>query len=170
MERGRFVYSLKIEERWQTREEAEQEIQDALGGVWLDFRFPGVSAVDVTPKSPWNYALEINAQTAPDEVRIVENEWADENPFSPPFATYHTCSTRATLGWMGFQSSTEVMQRGSGTTLTKCIRAKATSFLPRAYPKDKVKLGASTEKHFARPLWLREAWLLTTFPNAKDFA
>ena len=170
VERGPLVYSLKIEEHWQTREEAEQEIQDALGVYWLDFRFPGVRVVDVTPTSPWNYALEINAQTVPDEVRIVENEWADENPFSrhsPPITL--VVPARRLVGW-DLDRPTEVMQRGEWYHPNQMYTRKGNFVLtPNLPSKDKVKLGASTESISLVPYGCARL-RLTTFPKAKDFA
>ena len=173
VERGPLVYSMKIEEHWQTREEAEQEIQDALGVYWLDFRFPGVRALDVTPTSPWNYALEIEGQTIPRGVQVIENQWADENPFSrhaPPITL--VVPARRLIGW-DLDRPTEVVQRGEwwhpNQTFVRKGNFAFTPDLPTPGKDSKVKLSSTVENISLVPYGCARL-RLTTFPRAKDFA
>ena len=164
---------LEDEERWQTREEAEQQIQDALGVYWLDFRFPGVRISDVVPTSPWNYALSIDAQTGPVGVQVLENEWADENPFSrhaPPITLI--VPAKRLIGWE-LDRATEVVQQGEWWHPQQTFVRKGdfafTPDLPKAGPDSKVKLG-EIQEHISLVPYGCARLRLTTFPRAKDFA
>jgi len=172
VERGPLVYSLKIDEHWQTREEAEQQIQDALGVYWLDFRFPGVRTLDVVPTSPWNYALDVNAASGPRGIRVIENEWSDENPFSrhaPPVTL--VVPARRLIGW-DLDRQTEIIQKGEWYHPNQTFVRKGNfAFTPDVPAKDKgpkVTVADSVENISLVPYGCARL-RLTTFPNAKDF-
>jgi len=170
VERGPLVYSLKIDEHWQTREEAEHELQEALGVYWLDFRFPGVRSVDVTPTSPWNYALEVNTSTGPRGIQVIENDWSDEHPFSrhaPPITL--VVPARRLIGWE-LDRPTEVVQRGEWWHPNQTFVRKGNFVLTPDVPaKGKVKLSDAVEQISLIPFGCARL-RLTTFPYSKDFA
>jgi uncharacterized protein len=173
VERGPLVYSLKIEEQWQTREEAEQQMFDTLGVYWLDFRFPGVRTLDVVPKSPWNYALNIDAQTGPAGVQVIEGEWSDENPFSrhaPPITL--VVPAKRLVGWE-VDRANEVVQMGEWWHPRQTFVRKGdftfTPDVPASGAGSKVKLGEIQEQVSLVPYGCARL-RLTTFPRAKDYA
>jgi len=67
VERGPLVYSLKIDERWETTPHEGKSTAD----------FP---AWNVYPESAWNYALDVNEATIDDVAEIIENKLSAE-PF-----------------------------------------------------------------------------------------
>jgi len=173
VERGPLVYSLTIEEHWQTREEAEQELQDAWRVEWRDFRCPGVRALDVVPNSPWNYALAIDPETGPRGVQVIENEWADENPFSrhsPPITL--VVPAKRLIGW-DLDRRNEIVQRGEwwhpNQTFVRKGNFAFTPDLPTGGKDSKVKLGDAVENIALIPFGCARL-RLTTFPRVKDFA
>lgn len=72
LERGPFVYALKINEDWR------QVAGELPHADW-----------EVHPTSPWNYALEINQAHPEESVQIYRADNVGDNPFSPEGAPIH---------------------------------------------------------------------------------
>jgi hypothetical protein len=100
VERGPLVYSLKIDEQWNTLEEAADAMRQATGVYYLPMRFPGLVARDAYPKSPWNYALAVDPEHVERDVKVIGLEWDEVHPWShaaPPIEL--RVPARRVLGW-----------------------------------------------------------------------
>ncbi len=114
LERGPLVYSLKIEEEWEPTDKAVESAIEMLGIYNLNYRYPGLIAHNVYPKSPWNYALDLHPQNAASKVRVTQNEWHDNRPWNakePPIQLQ--VPARRVLGW-DLERAKEVIYEGGG--------------------------------------------------------
>jgi hypothetical protein len=112
IERGPLVYSLKIEERWESFDQVAAAAEAVLGVYDITAKFPGLQIRNAYPNSPWNYALEIDPQTVAKQVQVSEMEWRDEHPFSgaaPPIIL--KAPARKVIGWK-LEESDEIVQQG----------------------------------------------------------
>jgi hypothetical protein len=100
LERGPLVYSLKIDEEWESAAKSITSAVDVLGVYNLNSRYPGLLGQNVYPKSPWNYALDVNSANAGSATRVIQNEWREDAPWSakaPPIQLL--IPARRILGW-----------------------------------------------------------------------
>jgi hypothetical protein len=112
VERGPLVYSLKIDEEWDSLEQAAEAVRQVVGIYYLPTRFPGLVARNAYPKSPWNYALAIDPQNVARDVEVVDREWSDEHPWShnsPPIEL--RVPARRVIGW-DLEKKSEIIQQG----------------------------------------------------------
>jgi hypothetical protein len=113
LERGPLVYSLKISEEWESTDKLIQSAVELLGVYNLNWRYPGLLGRNVYPKSPWNYALEINAENVGSAARVTENEWHEDAPWSsnePPIQLQ--VPARRVIGWDLDRPSEIVLEGG----------------------------------------------------------
>jgi hypothetical protein len=113
LERGPLVYSLKIEEEWEPSATSIESAVKLLGVYNLSSRYPGLLGHNVYPKSPWNYALDINAKNAASAIRITQNEWNEDAPWStsePPIQLQ--VPARRVVGWDLDRPSEIVLEGG----------------------------------------------------------
>jgi len=100
IERGPLVYSLKIDEDWQSPVELSESAVKLLGVYNLNWRYPGLLGHDVHPKSPWNYALDIDAKNTSGAIRVIQNEWPERSPWSASAAPIQLqVPARRVIGW-----------------------------------------------------------------------
>jgi hypothetical protein len=114
LERGPIVYSLRIQEEWESLEKRVGAAIGLLGVYNLQPRFPGLIGHNVYPKSPWNYALDVDPEQLNSMVQVRDHEWSDERPWSasaPPM-TLEVPACRVT-GW-DFEKPTEITLEGNG--------------------------------------------------------
>jgi hypothetical protein len=100
LERGPLVYSLKIDEEWESMDKVVGECIGGIGVYNLKNRYPGLLGNNVYPKSPWNYALDIDLDNVGAKVKFAEQWWRDENPWStkePPMML--EVPARQLAGW-----------------------------------------------------------------------
>jgi uncharacterized protein len=100
IERGPIVFSLKIDEEWEPMDKAVEACIGEIGVYNLKRRYPGLLGNNVYPKSPWNYALDIDLNNASAKVNLTERQWRDENPWSanePPILL--EVPARRLAGW-----------------------------------------------------------------------
>jgi hypothetical protein len=100
LERGPLVYSLKIDEEWESNEKLVESAVQLLGVYNLSERYPGLLGRNVYPKGPWNYALEISSENAGSATRVTENDWNEDAPWStkkPPIEL--RVPARRVIGW-----------------------------------------------------------------------
>lgn len=100
VERGPLVYSLKIEEEWESSASMGESVLRATGVYNLHSRYPGLLAHNVYPKGPWNYALDIDVADASRKIQITEHGWAEDRPWSaqqPPVVLM--APAKRVLGW-----------------------------------------------------------------------
>jgi hypothetical protein len=100
LERGPLVYSLKIDEDWESAAKLMESAVGVLGVYNLKSRYPGLLGQNVYPKSPWNYALEVHSGNAGSATRVIENEWQEGAPWSakePPLQL--EVPARRVIGW-----------------------------------------------------------------------
>jgi uncharacterized protein len=100
LERGPIVYALKIDEEWELMDKAVESCIGEIGVYNLKNRYPGLLGNNVYPKSPWNYALDIDLNNASAKAKLSEKEWSDENPWSandPPILL--EVPARRLVGW-----------------------------------------------------------------------
>lgn len=100
VERGPLVYSLKIKEEWEQPASVVESVLRAVGVYNLHYRYPGLIGHNVYPKSPWNYALDIDIKNVSRNIQVTENPWHDDQPWSanePPIAL--TVPAKRVLGW-----------------------------------------------------------------------
>lgn len=100
LERGPLVYSLKIDEEWESPEKLLESAVGVLGVYNLRSRYPGLLGHNVYPKSPWNYALDIDNKNAAGKIRVTQNEWREDAPWSssePPIQLQ--VPARRIVGW-----------------------------------------------------------------------
>jgi hypothetical protein len=100
LERGPLVYSLKIDEDWESTEKMYDAAVQLTGVYNLGWRYPGLLGRNAYPKSPWNYALDINPENARGVTRLTENEWHEDAPWSstePPIQLQ--VPARRVIGW-----------------------------------------------------------------------
>jgi hypothetical protein len=112
VERGPLVYSLKIEEEWQSVEQVAEAAEAVIGIYDLNTKYPGLLARNAHPKSPWNYALEIDPESAAKDVQVSATEWQDEHPWSgsaPPISL--RVPARRVIGWQ-LEETKELVQQG----------------------------------------------------------
>jgi uncharacterized protein len=73
----------------------------ALLGVYnIGWRYAGLLGHNVYPKSPWNYALDVDPANVAGAIRVIENDWHDEKPWSrsePPIEL--RVPARRVIGW-----------------------------------------------------------------------
>jgi hypothetical protein len=112
IERGPLVYSLKIEEEWQSFEQVAEAAEAVIGIYDLNKKYPGLVARNAYPKSPWNYALEVDPESVARNVQVSELEWPEEHPFSgaaPPIML--RVPARRVIGWQ-LEEMKELVQQG----------------------------------------------------------
>jgi uncharacterized protein len=100
LERGPVVYSLKIDEEWESMDKVVEACIGGIGVYNLKDRYPGLLGNNVYPKSPWNYALDIDLNNVSTEVNLTEKQWHDESPWSanePPILL--EVPARRLVGW-----------------------------------------------------------------------
>jgi hypothetical protein len=100
LERGPLVYSLKIDEEWESSAKMIESAVKVLGVYNLNSRYPGLLGRNVYPKSSWNYALDIHAENAASAIRVTQNEWPEDAPWSasaPPIQLQ--VPARKVIGW-----------------------------------------------------------------------
>lgn len=100
IERGPLVYSLKIDEEWESPEGVAEMAGKVLGIYNLASRFPGLLAWNVYPKSPWNYSLDIDPEHPHEQIEVNQNDWRDEHPWDsnqPPIEL--RVPARRVIGW-----------------------------------------------------------------------
>ena len=111
VERGPLVYSLQIEEEWQSLDDVAEAVRQAVGIYFLPFRYPGLLAHNVYPKSPWNYALDLDPRHA-SQIQVMEMDWPDDHPWSrsaPPVLL--KVPARRVAGW-ALDEPKEITQQG----------------------------------------------------------
>ena len=100
IERGPLVYSLKIDEEWESPETVA-EMAGKIHGVYnLASRYPGLLAWNVYPKSPWNYGLDLDPEHLDEHIEVSQNNWRDEHPWNsnqPPIELM--VPARRVIGW-----------------------------------------------------------------------
>jgi hypothetical protein len=113
LERGPLVYALKIDEEWQSPAKLVEAAIGVLGVYNLQSHYPGLIARNVYPKSPWNYALEVNPENLSNTVQVTQHEWRDEHPWkaSEPPITLQVPARRL-IGW-DLERATQVVLEGS---------------------------------------------------------
>lgn len=82
LERGPLVYSLKIDEEWEPTDKLIESAVRLLGVYNIGWRYPGLLGRNVYPKSAWNYALDIDPENAGAAIRVAENDWSEDAPWS----------------------------------------------------------------------------------------
>jgi hypothetical protein len=82
LERGPLVYSLKIKEEWESQASVAESVLRTVGIYNLHYRYPGLLARNVYPKSLWNYALDLDIENAGRKTQVTENTWHDDQPWS----------------------------------------------------------------------------------------
>lgn len=100
LERGPLVYSLKIDEEWESTAKAIESAVQLFGVYNISWRYPGLLGRNVYPRSPWNYALDINSENAGSVTRVTENDWSEDAPWStkaPPIEL--RVPARRVIGW-----------------------------------------------------------------------
>jgi uncharacterized protein len=100
LERGPLVYSLKIDEEWESTATLIESAVKILGVYNLNSRYPGLLGHNVYPKSPWNYALDIHSENAGSAIRVTENDGHEDEPWSakePPIQLQ--VPARRVIGW-----------------------------------------------------------------------
>ena len=172
IERGPLVYSLKIEEEWQSVEQAAEVAEAVIGIYDLNKKYPGLLARNAYPKSPWNYALEIDPESVAKNVQVSEAEWQDEHPFSgaaPPILL--RVPARRVIGWQ-LEEMKELVQQGDWdhpqAMHTRRGQFALTPQLPSASGPP-VKLGEATEMVTLVPYGCARL-RLTIFPQARKLA
>lgn len=100
LERGPLVYSLKIDEQWDSTAELIGSAVRLLGIYNIRSHYPGLLGHNVYPKSPWNYALDIDPKNLKSAIRVTQNDWHDDSPWSrnePPIQLQ--VPARRVIGW-----------------------------------------------------------------------
>jgi hypothetical protein len=100
IERGPLVYSLRIDEEWDSTDTLIESAVAMLGIYNIRSRYAGLLGHNVYPKSPWNYALDIDAQKPGSAIRVTQNDWPDDSPWSsaePPLQLM--VPARKVIGW-----------------------------------------------------------------------
>jgi len=100
LERGPLVYSLKIDQDWESTTALMESIVKVVGVYNFTSRYPGLLGRNAYPKSPWNYALDINSENAGSATKVTENEWHEDAPWSskePPIQLQ--VPARRVIGW-----------------------------------------------------------------------
>jgi hypothetical protein len=112
IERGPLVYSLKIDEEWESQEQVAEAAAVLIGCYDINSKYPGLVGRNAYPKSAWNYALDIDPDNVAKSVQISEGQWQDEHPFSrsaPPVTL--RVPARQVAGWK-LDESDEIVQQG----------------------------------------------------------
>ena len=112
LERGPLVYSLKIDEEWEPADKSIESAVQLLGVYNIGWRYAGLLGRNAYPKSPWNYALDINSQNAGAVTRVTENDWSEDAPWSakaPPIEL--RVPARRVIGW-DLNRPSEIMVEG----------------------------------------------------------
>lgn len=81
IERGPLVYSLRIDEEWESLEQVARAADGVIGMYNLLARYPGLVAHNVYPRSPWNYALDVDTANASEKVQVIQSEVLEERPW-----------------------------------------------------------------------------------------
>lgn len=126
IERGPLVYSLQIDEEWQTPKDAAEAAIGLLGAYNLQWHYPGLLANNVYPKSAWNYALDVDSKDMNSKVKVIESEWQDERPWSrtdPPIML--KVPARQITGW-DLDRANEIIIEG-GIDIPGLVPLNATS-------------------------------------------
>lgn len=100
IEKGPLVYSLKIEEEWQTPANVAEAAIGLIGAYNLQWHYPGLLANNVYAKSAWNYALDIDVTNVSSRVHETASDWQEEHPWSrsaPPIKL--RVPARRLIGW-----------------------------------------------------------------------
>ena len=66
----------------------------------MNSRYPGLLGRNVYPKSHWNYALDINSENVGSAIRVTQDEWHEDAPWSakePPIQLQ--VPARRVIGW-----------------------------------------------------------------------
>jgi hypothetical protein len=172
LERGPLVYSLKIGEDWQSMAEAAAAAEAALGIYDLGTKYPGLLAQNVYPKTPWNYALEVDADNLSHSVQVVQMEWQDEHPFSrsaPPVAL--KVPARRVIGWE-LEESDDVVEQGDWDHPQQMHPRKGRFVFTPALPaasSPAIKLESTTETVMLVPYGCARL-RVTVFPQAKKLS
>jgi uncharacterized protein len=113
LERGPLVYSLKIDEEWESTAKLIESAVGLLGVYNLNSRYPGLLGRNVYPKSPWNYALDINPENVGSAIRVTQNEWQEDAPWSSEEPPIHLqVPARRVIGWDLDRPSEIVLEGG----------------------------------------------------------
>ena len=170
VERGPLVYSLRIEEEWQSLDDVAEAARKAIGIYFLADRYPGLLSHNVYPKSPWNYALDLDPESAGQKIQVVEMDWPEENPWSrstPPIVL--KVPARRVIGW-ALDERKEITQQGEWYHPQQLFtRQGEFVFTPQLPDASTMKLEAATETITLVPYGCAKL-RLTIFPRARKNA
>jgi hypothetical protein len=172
VEREPLVYSLKIDEEWQSLEQVSEAAREVVGIYYLSTRFPGLLALNAYPRGPWNYALDIDAENASEKVQVKEMEWQDDHPSSTSApAIVLRIPARRVIGWE-LEKKTEIAQQGEWYHPASMHTSKGHFVFTPQLPAGSglpVKLAEKTEMVTLVPYGCARL-RLTIFPRAKKHA
>ncbi len=170
VERGPLLYSLRIEEEWQSLDEVAEAARKAIGIYFLPDRYPGLLSHNVYPKSPWNYALDLDSESAGQQIQVAEMDWPEEHPWSrssPPIVL--KVPARRVTGW-ALDERREITQQGEWYHPQQLFtRQGEFVFTPQLPDPSTLKLEATTETITLVPYGCAKL-RLTIFPRARKSA
>ena len=172
VERGPLVYSLKIEEEWESMEKVAAAAEAVIGTYDILTKYPGLVARNAYPKSPWNYALDIDPATIAKEAQVSEMEWQDEHPWSrlaPPITL--RVPAKRVIGWV-LEEADEVTEQGTWDRPGQMFKRQGHFVMTPPLPSESgppVTLGGETEMITLVPYGCARL-RLTIFPQARKIA